>query len=133
MSCPGISGVMAQLYHAYKDLNQNQNPNSALMKCVLLNSANDIGNPGPDFKNGWGEVNAFQALEILEDNNYFSNSILQGLVNTHDINVPSGVKEMNVMIYWHDKEACANASTALVNYLNSTLSDPNSNVFILGF
>ena len=39
MSCPGISGVMAQLYHAYKDLNQNQNPNSALMKCVLLNSA----------------------------------------------------------------------------------------------
>ena len=129
MSCPGISGVMAQLYHAYKDLNQNQNPNSALMKCVLLNSANDIGNPGPDFKNGWGEVNAFQALEILEDNNYFSNSISQGLVNTHDINVPSGVKEMNVMIYWHDKEASANASTALVNDLNMTLSDPNSNVF----
>ena len=129
MSCPGISGVMAQLYHAYKDLNQNQNPNSALMKCVLLNSANDIGNPGPDFKNGWGEVNAFQALEILEDNNYFSNSILQGLVNTHDINVPSGVKEMNVMIYWHDKEASANASIALVNDLNMTLSDPNSNVF----
>jgi len=129
MSCPGISGVMAQLYHAYKDSNQNQNPNSALMKCVLLNSANDIGNPGPDFKNGWGEVNAFQALEILEDNNYFSNSISQGLVNTHDINVPSGVKEMNVMIYWHDKEASANASTALVNDLNMTLSDPNSNVF----
>ena len=129
MSCPGISGVMAQLYHAYKDLNQNQNPNSALMKCVLLNSANDIGNPGPDFKNGWGEVNAFQALEILEDNNYFSNSISQGLVNTHDINVPSGVKEMNVMIYWHDKEASANSSTALVNDLNMTLSDPNSNVF----
>ncbi len=129
MSCPGISGVMAQLYHAYKDLNQSQNPNSALMKCVLLNSANDIGNPGPDFKNGWGEVNAFQALEILEDNNYFSNSISQGLVNTHDINVPSGVKEMNVMIYWHDKEASANASTALVNDLNMNLSDPSSNVF----
>ena len=129
MSCPGISGVMAQLYHAYKNLNQNQNPNSALMKCVLLNSANDIGNPGPDFKNGWGEVNAYQALNILEDNNYFSNTISQGSINTHDINVPSGVREMNVMIYWHDKEASANASIALVNNLNMSLSDPSSNVF----
>lgn len=129
MSCPGISGVMAQLYHAYKNLNQNQNPNSALMKCVLLNSANDIGNPGPDFKNGWGEVNADQALNILEDNNYFSNSISQTSINTHDINVPSGVREMNVMIYWHDKEASANASIALVNNLNMSLSDPSSNIY----
>tara|TARA_B100001093_G_scaffold455381_1_gene465480 strand:+ start:71409 stop:74969 length:3561 start_codon:yes stop_codon:yes gene_type:complete len=128
MSCPGISGVMAQLYHAYKNLNQNQNPNSALMKCVLLNSANDIGNPGPDFKNGWGEVNAYQALNVLEDNNYFSNTISQGSINTHDINVPSGVREMNVMIYWHDKEASANALIALVNNLNMSLSDPSSNV-----
>ena len=130
MACPGISGVMAQLYHAYKDLNSNQNPSSALMKCILLNSANDIGNPGPDFKNGWGEVNAFRALSILEENSYFSNSISQGIINTHDINVPIGVKEMNIMVYWHDKEASANASTALVNDINISLNDGSGTSYL---
>ena len=62
MSCPGISGVMAQLYHAYKDLNQNQNPNSDLMKFVLLNIENDIGNPVPDFKMGGGKSMHFKLL-----------------------------------------------------------------------
>ena len=57
MACPGIAGCMAQLYQAYKELNGNTNPPSDLMKCIMLNSADDIGNPGPDFKHGWGEVN----------------------------------------------------------------------------
>ena len=39
MSCPGISGVLAQLYQAYKENNNNTNPSSGLMKCILLNSA----------------------------------------------------------------------------------------------
>ena len=37
---------MAQLYQAYKELNSGQNPNSSIMKNVLLNS-DDIGNPDP--------------------------------------------------------------------------------------
>ena len=52
MACPGISGVLAQLYQAYKQTNNGNNPPSALMKCILLNTADDIGNPGPDFKHG---------------------------------------------------------------------------------
>ena len=72
MSCPGIAGVMGQLYQGYKEINTGQNPPSALMKCLLLNSADDIGNPGPDFKHGWGEVNALRAIKILENNNHFS-------------------------------------------------------------
>ena len=45
------------------------------MKGVLLNSADDLGNPGPDFKHGWGEVNAYQAIKILENNQYLNSSI----------------------------------------------------------
>ena len=67
MSCPGIAGIMGQLYQGYKELNSGVNPSSALMKGVLLNSGDDLGNPGPDFKHGWGEVNAYQAIKILEN------------------------------------------------------------------
>ena len=115
MSCPGISGVMAQLYHAYKELNGGVNPPSALMKCILLNSADDIGNPGPDFKHGWGEVNAYRAVKILESVNYMSDSISQGNSKIHTINIPVNTSKIKVMVYWHDKEASTSASTSLVN------------------
>ena len=129
MACPGISGVMAQLYQAYKELNNDLNPSSALMKCILLNSADDIGNPGPDFKHGWGEVNVFKAVKILETGNYILDSISQGNNGMHAINIPPGVKQIKIMTYWHDKEASANASIALVNNLHTYITDPNGIVY----
>ncbi len=129
MACPGIAGVMGQLYQAYKELNGGQNPPSALMKCILLNSADDIGNPGPDFKNGWGEVNAYRAVKILESTNYDNGSISQGSSNTHLISVPANTKKIKVMVYWHDKEASTSASISLVNDINIQLGDPNGNSY----
>lgn len=115
MACPGIAGTMGQLYQAYKELNNGQYPSSALMKGILLNTADDLENPGPDFKTGWGEVNAFQAIKVLENNQFLTSSISQGGNNGHIITVPSGVKQLNVMVYWHDKEGSTNAAPALVN------------------
>ena len=129
MSCPGVSGVMAQLYQAYKELNGGVNPNSALMKCILLNSADDIGNSGPDFKHGWGEINAFKAVKMIEDVTYFSSSTSQSLTSTHTINIPAGTRQVKIMTYWHDKEASANASVALVNDLNTTITDPSGTTY----
>jgi PKD repeat protein len=115
MACPGIAGVLGQLYQGYKELNSGLNPSSALIKGVLLNSADDLGNPGPDFKHGWGEVNAYQAIKILENNQYLSSSVSQGGNNSHIITIPNGIKQINVMVYWHDKEGSVNAAPALVN------------------
>ena len=125
MSCPGISGVLAQLYQAYKENNNNTNPSSGLMKCILLNSADDIGNPGPDFKHGWGVVNANRALKLIENSNYFSGSISQGSTNTHTLNIPSNIDEVKVMVYWHDKEGSTSASISLVNDINMSMSSSN--------
>ena len=83
-----------------------------------MNSADDIGNPGPDYKHGWGQVNSYRAVKMLENNNYFSSSVSQGNTNPYTINVPSGVSKVKVMVYWHDKEASTSASIALVNDIN---------------
>ena len=123
MSCPGIAGIMGQLYQGYKDLNGGVNPSSALMKGVLLNSGDDLGNPGPDFKHGWGEVNAYQAIKILENNQYLSSTLSQGGNNTHNITVPSGIIQLNVMVYWHDIEGSVNAAPALVNDIDINLTN----------
>ena len=124
MSCPGIAGIMAQLYQAYREVNNVTNPPSALMKCIMLNSADDIGNPGPDFRHGWGEVNAYRAVRMIENGHHFDGSISQSSNNTHTINVPANLSRVKVMVYWHDKEASTSASIALVNDIDIQLTTP---------
>ena len=99
------------------------------MKCILLNSADDIGNPGPDFKHGWGVVNAYRAVKILEASHYFNGSVSQNGTNNHLINIPSGVQQVKIMVYWHDKEGSPSASTALVNDINTEIISPNGTVY----
>ena len=124
MSCPGIAGIMAQLFQAYREVNNVTNPPSALMKCIMLNSADDIGNPGPDFRHGWGEVNAYRAVRMIENGHHFDGSISQSSNNTYTINVPANLSRVKVMVYWHDKEASTSASISLVNDIDIQLTTP---------
>lgn len=125
-AAPGIAGVSAQLYQAYMELNGGAMPESALIKAALLNTANDYGNVGPDFKFGWGIVNGLRAVELLEDNRYLDDNISQGGTNNHSINVPAGTKQVRFMLYWNDPAAASGATTALVNDLDLTVTDPGS-------
>ena len=124
MSCPGVAGSIAQLYHAYKEMNGGANPNSGLIKAAVLNTAKDLGNPGPDFKHGWGRINVGKAYDLLSLNNYQNGSVSQGGSNNHTINVPVGTTELKLMLYWTDYEGSTNASIALVNDLNMIVTDP---------
>jgi len=126
MSCPGVSGTIAQLYHAYRDLNGGADPDAALIKGAILNTGEDLGNTGPDFRFGWGRINARLAYEILENNQYFEDQISQGATNSHSINVPPGVSELRIMTYWTDYEGSTTAALALVNDINMEVTDPNA-------
>ncbi len=123
-ACPGIAGICSELYQAYRELTGNPNPESPLIKAVLLNSAEDIGNPGPDFTYGWGRVNALRALQTLEDNRYTMDSVDQGTSKTFSIQVPSGVNQLRAMVYWLDPQGDPLGTVALVNDLDMTVSIP---------
>jgi hypothetical protein len=128
MACPGTSGTLAQLYHAYKDMNSGNDPESGLMKAIMMNTADDLGNPGPDFKFGYGRINAYRAVRAIEDGRYIVGSVGQGITNTHTISVPGG-EQLRVMLYWTDYEAATNASVALVNDLNMQVLDPFAGIY----
>jgi len=129
-AAPGIAGVSAQLYELYADLNGGNHPQSALIKAAILNTANDAGNVGPDFKFGWGIINGLRAGKLIEDERYLSDEISQGDVNTHTINVPSGTKQVRFMVYWSDAAAVTGANPALVNDLDLTVKDPSNNTLL---
>ncbi len=122
-ACPGIAGVAAQLYQAHRELT-GQVPESALIKALLMNSADDLGNIGPDFQFGWGRVNAWRAFKILKNNQYRKIQISrQDSVKTIPLSIPTGTKQIRVMAYWHDAAATPNAAKILVNDLDMTIKN----------
>ncbi len=96
----------------------------------MLNTAEDLGNAGPDFKFGWGRVNAFRAVTTLEDNRYMTDVISQGGTNNHTITVPANTQQLRVMLYWCDVEGDPLAAKSLVNDLNMLVTDPSSATFL---
>ena len=121
MSTPGITGTVALLAQRYKQLNGNVLPPSALIKNIVCNTASDLGNPGPDYRFGFGRINALQAVRILEQNRYAVNNVTTGTTNDININVPAGAARLRVMLTWNDPAAAANSNPALVNNLNLTV------------
>lgn len=124
MSCPAVSGTFSQLYQAYREI-YGVTPYSGLMKAVLMNTCDDLYNPGPDFRTGYGRINGRRALQPLEGNQFLMDSVDNLETDLHVINVPAGVAQVRVMVYWHDFPAAANATVALVNNINMNMTTPS--------
>lgn len=120
-AAPCVAGVAAQLNEAYRS-QFGEEPNSALLKAAMLNSANDAGVEGPDFVYGFGLLDAFGAYEIIRDER-FEEATIAGVDDTLEylIPVPAGVERVKVMLYWPDVPGQPMALKALVNDLNLSL------------
>jgi subtilisin family serine protease len=110
MATPGIAGSVTLLVQRYKQLNANALPPSTLIKNTILNTAHDLGNPGPDYRFGYGRINALEAVKILETNRYVLSTITTGATNDMNITVPAGAARLRVMLTWNDPAGAANAN-----------------------
>ncbi|MEO8086902.1 MAG: S8 family serine peptidase [Bacteroidota bacterium] len=128
-ACPSVAGVTAQCYQAYREITGQPNPDAALIKGCLLNSSADIGTAGPDYAFGYGRINGLRAVQTLELQHFFGDSLMQGGLKSHIISVPANTKQLKVLLIWNDPEADANAAIALVNNLDLTLVDPGAQTF----
>ncbi len=124
MACPGVAGAMAVMHEGYRALNNDQIPHSGLLKGILMNTAEDLGNSGPDYRYGYGRINIRRAYESIQNNWYLYDSLDQGNTKTYTITVPQGLREVRIMLYWHDIPAQQNASRALVNDLDMVVTEP---------
>lgn len=125
MSCPAVSGTFSEMYNAFQVI-YGSTPKSGIMKAILMNTCDDLLNPGPDFKTGYGRINGRKAVTAIEQNSFLTDSVDNLLTNQHTVSVPAGVGELKILIYWHDAPAAVNANVALVNNLNMTVVTPAS-------
>jgi hypothetical protein len=121
MACPGTAGLFAQLYHAFRTLNNNNYPEGGLVKALAMNTADDLGNPGPDFIYGFGRIHGLRAVRAIENNWYLTDSTAQAQSDTFSLQVPVNTAQLRVMLYWSDYQAALSASKALVNNLDLKL------------
>lgn len=130
-AAPSLAGVTAALYQQYRASHNGDDPESALIKALLLNTADDLGRPGPDFDFGWGRVNARQASEMLANGQYSSGTVDAGDFETYDfiLNNPN-IKDFRVMVYWQDPAGNPSAAKALVNDIDIELHLPNGDTLL---
>ncbi|OJJ16793.1 hypothetical protein BKI52_33350 [marine bacterium AO1-C] len=125
------TGVVTLLQQAYKQANSNQLPAATLLKAILINSAEDVENPQVDYKSGFGNLNAYRAYQGLIQNQYFQGTATQGNTINFDLNVPTNAQNLKVTLVWNDPAAAENATQALVNDLDLTVTQMSSGTTLL--
>jgi hypothetical protein len=116
-----VSGVSILLQQQYRDQHAGTLPPAALVKAVLLNSADDLGTPEVDYLSGFGQLDALGAVEAMRAGRFFSGSASQGTDQVFRITVPAGQQQLKATLVWSDPAAAANAATALINDLDLEL------------
>jgi PKD repeat protein len=122
MACPGVSGSLTLMYQAYKQINSGVDPDGGLAKAHLMNTSDDLGNPGPDFIFGYGKINVARGIQAIESNWHVTDNIATNQTKNHTIAVPANTAEVRFMLYWTDPPAAASSARALVNNLDMTVT-----------
>jgi len=125
---PKAVGLFAQLEQAYISINGQPSAGS-LMRAIVFNTADDMGNAGLDFQTGYGRPNAKRALQVITNNQVFTGLVAHNANTLHNINVPVGTSKVKIMLVWPDAAAAVNANPTIVNNLNLTAIDPNATIF----
>ncbi|WP_170137062.1 S8 family peptidase [Tenacibaculum gallaicum] len=116
-----VSGVATLLQQKHKE-KTNKLSSSALLKSLLIAGADDIGPKGIDFKSGYGNVNAYQSISILESGGYINDVVSSNEVKEYSIPINTTTKEIRIALVWNDVPANVNDDKALVNDLDLEVS-----------
>ncbi|MTI29926.1 S8 family serine peptidase [Xanthovirga aplysinae] len=123
-----VSGTVTLLQEAYKLDNEQSLPPSALVKAILINSAEDVGPEGLDYFSGYGNINASKALQTINEKSFFKGSVNQRETDSFQLHVPPKAVNLKITLVWNDPAAAPNSSTALINDLDLELQNNISSI-----
>lgn len=120
-----VSGTCLLLQQRYKQI-YGTLPKADVVKGALVATADDIGNTEVDFTTGFGAVNAFKAIQLINNQFVISDALTQDAVKTFPLTLPAGVTNLKVAIAWIDPPATAGSPEALVNDLDLKVREAGS-------
>jgi predicted outer membrane repeat protein len=130
MASPAVAGSIALMLQQYRTTyatTGNFWPSTA--KALLMQTADDRGNAGPDYQWGFGQVRIQQAVDLIIRRGFTQANIAQGETDLYTFVVTDTALPAQVSLAWDDYEATFNAATALINNLNLELVAPSGTVW----
>ncbi len=136
MATAGASGASLLLLESWEKYFPGTAMRSSTLKGLIIHTADDLGNPGPDYRYGWGLMNAKAAVDHIGKHNDCprANMIVEGVLDddvTFQIYtfVWDGENPIRVSLVWTDPAAPSvngldNPSPRLVNDLDLRIVDP---------
>lgn len=121
-----VSGGSGLLQHYYLD-KVGGLPPATLVKSILIAGADDVGADGVDFITGYGNMNIYKSMQILESEQYHSGLVSKGNEVIVDLVIPENVQELKVVLVWNDPAANVGDAKALVNNLDLSLRQMSTN------
>lgn len=129
MSSPTVAGSALLLQEYYEDLFGTGNfMRSATLKALIIHTATDLGNVGPDYAFGWGMMNTKKAYDALtessngEGTTIITSSVSNASPDTYYI-ASNGCNELRSTLAYTDVQGVPqtgldNATSVLVNDLD---------------
>ncbi len=137
MSAPNATGSAALLIDLYSQLFPDEAMRASTLKGLLIHTADDLGNPGPDYRFGWGLMNAEAAAAVIrefaespETRRMTEDTITSGdPVHVHEF-VWDGESPIRATLSWTDPAGSATTrhdsrSSRLRNNLNLRIQAPD--------
>ncbi|HSP16896.1 MAG TPA: S8 family serine peptidase [Thermoanaerobaculia bacterium] len=142
MAAPVITGVSALLVEQWRRTFGGQNPTPAILKTLMIATAEDLGNRGPDYAYGFGLLNAKAAVDtIIADGGQQRRIVTKPVATGDKIEIPvslSTAQNLRVVLGWSDPEVLTFpvdsgdpndpvAAATLVNDLDLKVIDASGN------
>ena len=133
MSTPASAGTMALLVQRWKTLyGATTRPLGHTAKAIVIHTATDLGNAGPDFPFGWGHINGQAAVDLVNAdasaNLITVDQVDNGETDFYTFN-SDGATAPRVSLVWSDPAATQLAANTLINDVDLRLTDPDGIVY----
>lgn len=104
---------------------------AAELKSLLIHTADDLGLPGPDYRYGWGRLNAKRAMAKIDDKFAFKTIRFDRVNRENYLYIPVNETEsaLKVTMAWSEPGGHPAAMFGLVHNLDMTLISPSGESF----
>lgn len=133
-AAPVVTGAIACLTQLYRRTFGEYDPSVAVMKAVLLHTAMDDSQlPGPDYKFGWGLLDARAAADFIDKFSKGEDCIIVDAFHGETITIPvewDGLSPIKATLVWSDPPgsnsgAGNDSGMLLINDLDLSLHNAN--------
>ncbi len=131
MSAPSVTGIVTLMAQLWKRENDGRRWAPDMIRAVLLHTVTDVFHTGPDYRHGWGNIDATAAANlILADAMTPGQRLARGSVREGEtvewaVDVAAGSPTLKLTMTWLDATANSTAQRRLLHDLDLEVTSPS--------